>query len=779
MRYPQDQAVDKETSIQLKVNTVSSAKEYIYQYSSDANMSNATTKSHDYLSSFSYASVNKLDLNKTYYWRVKAKNSTDSSDWSSVWSFTTNDSIMYYQPYKNGLKLSPGAQFMWYRVPGYDSFEFQYDTLSTFNSSHKGSVNVRDTFSDFYVSYPLKSMHFGKTYYCRFRGLNSSGQSGWSETRYGTVYDSLYQRYPAQGVARQGADVTFQWTGGGYEKYQLQIDSSLNFNSSLLIDTLGTDRIYHNLVVGSHHYNTTYYWRIRAITSYDTTDWTPRTGSRWFATNSYDLRTAIAYNNSSPTAEVKAPDEIKGSTGNIFHIDTTDQFNSGLFTEIDSPGRSAWVNELLFGTDYFVRVKPYHSTDTGNWSRTRKFNTVRVISTYYPYRGWENIGLEDSLVWHNGHEGVTGYQLQLSETPNFGGSLLVDSSMVNSSVSTYRYFKGLKLRYNQDYYWRMRMWHAKDTSDWDYPTGKKFTTITKPTLLNPYSSDYFKRDVIHTLEWEAVKGATKYQILIDTSEGFNSTALTVLSTDTTILDVNDLYFGQLYRWKVRGLNQNDTTGWSDTWFINTTDKIRLDRPKKNDTTVSRYLQNFGWSSITGTTGYIVELDTSSSFTDPTVFADTSKNPFFHYFHTPAPLEYKGTYYWRVKVYHDLDTTIWSETWSFTVERRIAPYLTYPADSAINIPLGMSYQWEVSKDATTYLLMYADNPNFISAQQMTVVGTSRAVALKPNTTYYWNVRSKNASGQWIGDWSEIWMFKTASSMAITSISSLLAVPSCTV
>ncbi|MBN1199258.1 MAG: hypothetical protein JXA23_07895, partial [Bacteroidales bacterium] len=71
---------------------------------------------------------------------------------------------------------------------------------------------------------------------------------------------------PANNATGQMPDVVLSWyavTGSLTLQYQLQMDTSMNFNSPLLIDhtqTLITGYQTANLL-----FNTTYYWRVRAI----------------------------------------------------------------------------------------------------------------------------------------------------------------------------------------------------------------------------------------------------------------------------------------------------------------------------------------------------------------------------------------------------------------------------------------------------------------------------------------------------------------------------------
>lgn len=84
---PANGSIDQPASIFFKWNRVDKATGYIFQLSSDS-----LFNSSDYLDSLltdTLKSINNLQYNKKYFWRVKAKNINGSGIWSSVWNFST------------------------------------------------------------------------------------------------------------------------------------------------------------------------------------------------------------------------------------------------------------------------------------------------------------------------------------------------------------------------------------------------------------------------------------------------------------------------------------------------------------------------------------------------------------------------------------------------------------------------------------------------------------------------------------------------------------------
>ena len=730
-------------------------------------MSNAYTQLHEHnSSSYSYTWMKKLEKNTTYYWRVKIRTAKDSSDWTDVWKFTTSDSIKFYSPFSNGVNLLPRSYFSWYRIAEYDSFEFQFDTVATFDSKALKSQPVKDTFSRFWVEAIVDDLRFSTTYYARVRGVDATSKSGWSETRFGHVLDTL--RITSLS-ARGQTTMKLRWLYITRMGFQVQLDTTLDFNSPLLIDTTnfdGLDGINHTeLEIDKLHYGKKYYLRLRGRGSYnDSSSWvyrafeTAKMSDRWVTVTGYGPNLSItAYN-------------LRYSKGYRVQIDTTDQFNSPLLRTVDSTTTRVFFEKLRYGQTYFARAKAFHEEDTSDWCRVRTLNTYSQVSIYDPRNNATNVGIRDSFRWGISYPGTTHYQFQLSKDSNYS-TLLVDSIKPQPASGWFDVMRGIELSFNTEYYWRVRMWHEYDTSVWSFfPKGVRFTTVEKPVQLRPWNSLVLTAEAEPEFRWEALNNIPNYRVHIDTSINFDSPELIEVTTDTNSITVPDLLFRPVYYWRVQAIAGNDTSLWSDTWNFSVRNPPFLSRPKNNSTGVTVDMNSLDWNSITGTDGYIVQMDTNDDFSTAEVFTDEAENNFFHYFHNSYPFKYNKKYYWRVKVYHKRDTSDWSAIWNFTTQERRAPDLIYPAEDAVDVPVGFTFRWNAYPGAAAYLIQYSEKEDLSNGSQFVVTGTSRTVAVKPNTTYYWRVRSRNSSGQEIWDWSETWSFVSQEKIDIPTLES---------
>lgn len=765
----QQQPANNTTGLGSSVNiylTNAAGNEVIIEYAETVGMTNAARFTAPRTSSSIFTYLPKLKLGTDYYWRVKARSNTDSSAWSGILKFTTDANFQSLYPSSDKPNLVGSEMYLSTNtVFGYDSILFQVDTSSSFNSALLRSIEKPDTGNIYYVETFEKNFQYGLTYYWRARAFDGTQYTNWSVVRLFSFKDSIELKYPSTAFLQPVA-ITFEWTSGSNnEPFQVQLDTVSGF-ANPVIDTIaadGTRRFYPDpFTIPNLNYETTYYYRVRTFNAADTSKWSYSS----FKTDGFGFSDLVTIDNwPDPTTTLKARRTIVGSIANEIQLDTVSDFTSEGLQVIKYTGTDTTAYDLLFGQLYYVRSRPYHAKDTGNWGRTRTITVTKYPNSYYPFNNDTEVGLTDSLVLAD-MDGVSAYQIQVAVNGDYTNALFLDTTLIDMGLSNYQIIKGLLFRFNTDYQWRIRAWHSKDTSDWSI--SQKFTTIISPALQLPFNSDFLGTDTELTLEWLAMTGATGYQVKLDTSATFTSP----LSIDTVVSESNlaleDLLFRPLYYWKVRIYTQTDTSAWSDTWRFKVLSP-KLNTPSNNITNVT--LNSLDWNSIKGTKGYLLQVDSLSDFSAPMIFSDTVSNSFFHYFtNVPDYITFNKKYYWRVKLYHTKDTSEWSAAWNFTTKARRAPSLISPADSATAVSVFATLQWSPYTGASSYAIELSENPQFTGATKLIATTTSINTVLKANTRYYWHVRGRNSSGAEFYDYSERWTFtSTAGISAPTLIS----------
>ena len=115
-----------------------------------------------------------------------------------------------------------------------------------------------------------------------------------------------------------------------------------------------------------------------------------------------------------------------------------------------------------------------------------------------------------------------------------------------------------------------------------------------------------------------------------------------------------------YYWRVRAINNNDTTDWSEKRYFITKVKVpNLLLPNNNSSNIPIGTKLI-WNN--DSSNYDCQISINSDFSSP-VFTYSLKDTTF----TPINIDTNTKYYWRVRAISKNinDTSCWSEAWSFT------------------------------------------------------------------------------------------------------------------
>jgi hypothetical protein len=176
---PANGAVAQPVSLSLVWNKVNTATSYYVQVATDTGFTSIFTQ--DSTLTDSLKSISGLSNSAVYYWRVRAKNTGGTSNWTSRWSFTTIIAAAatptLVSPATGIIGEPISLSLIWNKVSTATSYYFQVATDTGFTSIFKQDSTLTDT---------LKSdsgFAFSTLYYWRVRAKNAGGVSAWSEVR--------------------------------------------------------------------------------------------------------------------------------------------------------------------------------------------------------------------------------------------------------------------------------------------------------------------------------------------------------------------------------------------------------------------------------------------------------------------------------------------------------------------------------------------------------------------------------------------------------------------
>ncbi|GAB4281311.1 MAG: hypothetical protein Kow0068_05750 [Marinilabiliales bacterium] len=739
---PSNGAVNQVTDVQLDWTGITGVTNYEYQIDT-VNTFDSPLLQTISTGTNSYGNTSNLLFGQKYYWRVRAMHSADTSSWSDVWNFTTRDIIYLSSPSNGATNQVPNVQLDWTGITGVTNYEYQLDTVITFDSPvfQSGLTGTTSYFNS-------SNLYFGKTYYWRVRAINLNDTSQWSDIWSFTTLNILALVSPSDGATGQFPDVEIDWTGiTGITNYEYQLDTVNTFNSGALQTGLSGTTSY--AYAAALYFNKIYYWRVRAIHNNDTTLWS----------NVWHFTTVSTLSNVSPAngSINQFPDVtidwsyMSGCTYYDYEIDTTSGFNSPLYEyhSINTSSSQASLANLRFGKKYWWRVRARHANDTTEWSTPWTFITADILTHTSPADGATNQMPDVTLDWSY-MSGIIYYDYELDTTPMFNSSMYSYHTVSSASSQS----ATANLHFGYEYYWRVRARHNYDTTQWSIPW--KFYVSYGVTLVSP-SDGAANVSVNQIIDWSYMSGITNYHYQYDTDPNFSAPVFYSISNASSQANLNGLAYGETYYWQVRVAHNTDTSDWTSPWHFTTlyqiTNPVVLVSPADGTSGVNIPV-TLSWQNYAGAVSYHYQLDTSMTFLNP-VSGSTSNLS-----ENISGLIYGETYYWRVRANNGSGYSPWSAVWSFTIGDIGIPDLIAPSNGATNISVtSVLLDWTDVPSITGYDYQYSEDITFTTnvISNSTTASSATITGLNYSSTYYWRVRAYDGNGY--GQWSNIWIFST--------------------
>lgn len=665
--------------------------------------------------------------------------------------------------------------FDWDTTANALAYEFQLDTSNLFSSPVFIDSVIASTPSGFETFADLQGLYFGREYFWRVRSWTISDTSAWSPVWTCTTRDSVLIAGPAD-QSLQFAKVILNWNAHpGILYYDYQYDITPNFNSAYLQSgsnfyfspgdaAYDSEKNIQNLQFG-----TTYYWRVRARNAIDTSAWNMQ---------QFDTRPAPELNfpAENDTVPVGLTIDWLAFNGAVFYdyeVDVNPSFNSPslisgskifLGFSNNNTDTEHFIDDLMFGSQYFWRVRVRHNADTSAWAESQ-FYTSDLIQLSSPANN-SVLPVEVNLDWEP-HPGVDKYEYQLDTTINFNSPLLLSGTKFyinanDGNEDTHQEISGLL--YGKTYFWRVRSWNAVDTCSWSELWS--FSTQNQCNILSPLnlSSTYTQID----FQWDEFPGSGFYQLQVDSTNSFNSQALQEFQVYSNQKTIPNFRFGTNYFWRIRAANSIDTSEWTPAYQFYTLDQIGLVSPLPGEQSVDSFNLTLDWLSHTGAQQYEFELDSSNTFSTPFLIHEvlnylTSATDSTDTEYTINTLDSNRIYFWRVRVINEIDTSKWEERWFATGEQTLilpdAPALLYPLLNQTGVTTEPVLDWSDVSGAQHYEYQIGTSPDLYDEAIITVTASEAPVfGLDFLTSYFWRVRTFD--GNLISDWSTVFNFTTS-------------------
>lgn len=292
------------------------------------------------------------------------------------------------------------------------------------------------------------------------------------------------------------------------------------------------------------------------------------------------------------------------------------------------------------------------------------------------------------------------------------------------------------------------------------------TAPAAPTLAGPEDGLVFTAKSappvgMPTLRWNAVAGATQYNVQISASTGFadplvdQTTYATSYTSDVALADGT-------YYWRVKAAAgatwgpYSETRSFDKDWTDDGAYFPELITPTDDSSLAAFAHEHFSWGVVDGAALYLFEISTDPGFSSVVYDAHTIKPH-----HTPVARLSNNIYYWRVTpIDNQGHNGAPSPVWSFSFNWNAAPALLSPEDNVDTLFLP-TFRWNAIEAAEYYRLEISTDDNFpdglINFYETAHTEFTPLKALSNDQEYYWRVKALDAE-ETSSPYSEIRSFR---------------------
>ena len=320
-----------------------------------------------------------------YYWRVRASNSGGTSNWSTVFSFSTTPAPppppTLQQPPNNATNITLTPTLDWTDVFGATGYHVYVSTSVNFST-----LIVDETVTPSQYNVPTGLLSGFTQYFWKVASVNMGGEGDPSTvfnftTMIGPPAAPLLQA-PPNGDTTVSRFPLFDWSDvPNASSYTLQVATDPGFNSLVFQQNSNISQF--QVTAALLQNNTVYYWRVNASNSGGTSSWSTTWNFRTVP-SAPPPPTLISPPNGAtgitltPTLQWS---DSPGATSYQVQVATNTNFNSPVVDQPTTiseyeipPGR------LIGNTLYYWRVRAHNNGGYSNWSTVWNFRTLQTLT---------------------------------------------------------------------------------------------------------------------------------------------------------------------------------------------------------------------------------------------------------------------------------------------------------------------------------------------------------------------------------------------------------------
>ena len=381
---------------------------------------------------------------------------------------------------------------------------------------------------------------------------------------------------------------------------------------------------------------------------------------------------------------------VSGAATYRVQVSTASDFSTGIVVDDSTlTAASIALNSLTNSTVYYWRVNAKNAGGTSAWPTAFSFTTIVAVSgvpvNTNPANSATGVAVNPTLTW-SAVTGAVTYRVQVLTAADFSTGIVVDDSTLTTASKPLS-----SLANSTVYYWRVNAKNTGGTSAWS--TASSFTTIVAPPgvpVLSAPTNNATGVAVSPTLTWNAVTGATSYEVQVSTVSNFASTVFDQSGITATSQAVTPaLSNNTQYYWRVNATNAGGTSVWATantfTTIVAAPSAPVLSAPANGATGVA-VSPTLTWNAVTGAATYRVKVSTVSDFSSGMIVDDSTLTAASR---AIGPLSNATKYYWRVNAKNAGGAGSWASS-SFTTIVKFALSITATNGTVTPNPAGSPY-----------------------------------------------------------------------------------------
>lgn len=509
----------------------------------------------------------------------------------------------------------------------------------------------------------------GNNYIIAIIALNSEGNSVASFIKYFYVPGDFYKDIPLDVPANVNATSTFKSVKIKWDDVSNASQYDVLFDGTIYTTTV-TNKEFTGLSPKTSH---TY--AVRAKNTYQT--------SAYSATKSI---MTLAQSPAIPSSFTKVVTESSATISWVAISGATSYdllFNG---TTYRMTGTSRIFTGLPAGTSYNFQVRANNADASSEYSRLMTVTTAPKPPTNVSATSNEN---SITLNW-SAATGATGYMIKFNGTEMH-------------AIGTSCKFTGLKA--NTVYTYQICSKSADGTGSYNFISSKK--TSPEPPSVPVATAN--KNSI--TLQWNAVTGATSYDVLLDDK---------IYNAPFTSKIITGLTPGTSYTFSIRANNSDGSSSYCDTQTITTLSKLPA-VPTDIRKTSTEYSVTVSWESVAGATSYGVLFNGTAYSVTGTSKTFTGLSPNTAYTYQVCAKDADGSSAYSTK--QTVTTTPKAPTNASTTSNENSVTLS----------------WGAVEGATSYDVMFNGTTYNVTGTSTTLTG------LEANTAYTYQICAKNPDG----------------------------------